>query len=98
MQGQLSQAERLAWGNGLAKQYEMIGAYIDASQHYLQAGETKKAAHLLVEKEQAIFDRKEGSALQTLLDQFSKYDFEDDLNLWAQLKLIEGRGGGVFGR
>lgn len=91
LQGQLSQAERMAWGRGLAKQYEAIGDYIVASNHYLQADEMIRAAQLLIEKEQAIFDRKQGRELQTLLAQFSKFEFEHEPNLWAQLKLIEGR-------
>jgi tetratricopeptide (TPR) repeat protein len=91
LQGQLSQTERIAWGRGLAAQYETVGDYIASSTHYLQAGDVHQAAQLLVRNEQSIFDQKQGRAVQALIAQLPKFEFEGAPNLWAQLKLIEGR-------
>ena len=91
LQGQVSQAERVSWGRGLAEQYEAVGDFIVSSKHYLQASDTMRAAQLLIENQQAIFDQKQGTAVFAWIKQFSKYQFDEAPNLWAQLKLIEGR-------
>ncbi len=91
VQGQVSAAERVRWGRGLAQRYESIGDFIQSSHHHLRAGEPIEAAQRLIENQQAIFDQKQASSLQGLIRQFPKFEFEERPNLWAKLKLVAGR-------
>lgn len=96
LQEQVSLVERVDWARGLAAQYEEIGDYIAGSKHYLQAEDVLSAAQLLVENQQAIFDQKQGTAVLALIKQFPKFEFDAAPNLWAQLKLVEGRAAAFF--
>ncbi|MCA9973897.1 MAG: protein kinase [Anaerolineales bacterium] len=84
-------AERRRWHDAAGTLYLEAQAYLEAARHFRQAGAYEKAARILVQQRQAIFDQMQVEALGALVAQFQVAELADAPNVWAQVKIVAGR-------
>lgn len=86
----LQPQERIDWHQAAGIYYQTQHDYLEAAWHFRAANNAPKAALVLIEQVKPIIDSFQVEALRDLLNEFRFVEINDK-NLWAELKLVDGR-------
>lgn len=89
--GLLPLPERSRWHHAAGTLYAHDQAYLQAARHFRQAGDYHRAAQVLIERRQDIFDQLQVEDLRILLEQFRLPELAGEPDTWARLKLVAGK-------